>query len=130
MFLANWGRVESAETLHIILVYDLVQEWTCIYNPVLQNPASEISLPFKTTPIQRVIEYTEQVRKSKLDEAQCVCHGLPDYYNSKARHSLFKPVGSKENKDLITLLKIIGSYNREIETTLISHTKFILTIEY
>ena len=118
MFLANWGRVESTETLYIILVYDPVQQWTCIYNPVLQNPASEISLPFKTTPIQRVIEYTEQVRKSKLDEAQCVCHGLPDYYNSKARHSLFKPVGCKENKDLITLLKIIGLHNKEIETTL------------
>ena len=47
-----------------------------------------------------------------------MCHGLQDYYNSKARHRLFKPVGYKENKDLATLLKIIGLYNLEIEATL------------
>ena len=118
MFLANWGRAEATETLYIILVYDPVHEWTCIYNPLLKNPSSELSLPFKSTPVQRVIEYTEQGRKTKLDETQCVCHGLQDYYNSTARHKLFKPVGFKENKDLATLLKIIGLYNLEIEATL------------
>ena len=118
MFLANWGLAESTETLYIILVYDPVYEWTCIYNPLLKNPSSELSVPFKSTPVQRVIEYTKQGRKTKLDETQCVCHGLQDYYNSTARHRLFKPVGFKENKDLATLLKIIGLYNLEIEATL------------
>ena len=102
----------------MILIYTPNQEWTGIYNPPLRNPKSELSLPFKSSLVHRVIEYTESTRKIKLDETKCVCHGLQDYYNPNAKHKLFKPVGYKENKDLVTLLKILGLYNAKVEATL------------
>ena len=115
--IAQWGDDNSSSNTSLVLVYAYPDGWVCHFtNTKTKSPPAIKEL--QQLPVWRDTIRLAAPKKKVFQEESCCCQSLPDFYISSAKHKLFKPVGSEEPRDLVTLLNVIGLLTPSMEVLL------------